>query len=99
MTPGIASRLAAAGISLMAEAKAYTIFVRGDCLALVQRNDSGFCSLGGSGMMTDSGLAYLVWREGRPLLVGKQAEREADAGQVERIRQFSGDLKSALGLD
>ena len=99
MTPEVAARLASLGIGLMAEAKAYSIFARDQCLALVQRNDAGFSSLGSSGMMTESGLAYLVWRDGRAWLVGKQSETEADAAQVECIRQFSGDLKSALGLE
>ena len=49
-------------------------------------------------MMTENGLAYLVWRGERPLLVAKESELPAEAEQVERIRKFSGDLKSALGL-
>jgi hypothetical protein len=99
VTAEIAGRLAALDISLMAEAKAYLIFARGNCLALAQRDEAGFTSLGSSGMMTDAGLAYLVWREGRPLLVARQNEMEANAGQVEALRQFSSDLKTALGLN
>jgi hypothetical protein len=98
VTPEIAARLAALGIRLMAEAKAYLIFTRGNCLALVHRTEAGFTSLGSSGMMTENGLAYLVWREDRPVLVAKRTELAADRQQVEQIRQFSGDLKSALGL-
>ena len=99
MTPEIAARLSALDIRLMAEARAYTIFARGNCLAVAQRNEAGFSSLGSSGMMTEAGLAYLVWREGRPLLVAKQSEVEAAPTQLEELRQFSGDLRSALGLD
>ncbi len=98
MTPEVAARLAALDIVLMTEAKAYSIFTRGDCMALVQWDAAGFASLGSSGMLTESGLAYLVWRDGRPWLVAKQMEIAAQAEQVERIRKFSGDLKSALGL-
>lgn len=99
MIPEVAARLAALGIELMGEAKAFSIFARGNCIVLVHRTDAGFTSLGSSGIMTESGLAYLVWRDNRPLLVGKGVEVAADAGQVEGIRQFSGDLKAALGLD
>ena len=98
MTPEIAARLAVLGIQVMGEAKAYSIFSRGNCLGLAQRDETGFTSLGSSGMMTDAGLAYLVWRDGCPLLVAKQRETQADTGQVEAIRQFSSDLKAALGL-
>ena len=98
MTPEIAARLDALGIGLMAEAKDYSIFARGECLALVQHGDSGFLSLGSSGMMTEKGLAYLVWRDGNPMLVAREGEVSAEAGQVEQIRKFSGDLKSALSL-
>jgi hypothetical protein len=98
VTPEIAARLEAMGIQLVAEAKGYTIFVREECIALAQSDDSSFTSLGSSGMMTEKGLAYLVWRNGNPLLVAKEGEVPAEAGQVERIRKFSGDLKSALGL-
>ena len=99
MSSEVAARLAALDISLMAEAKSYSIFARGNCMAVAQRNEGGFTSLGSSGMMTDGGLAYLVWRDGRPLLVARQNEMEADAGQVEALRRFSSDLKAALGLN
>jgi hypothetical protein len=99
VTAEIAARLAALGIELAAEAEAYSVFARGNCLALVHRTETGFASLGSSGMMTEAGLAYLVWREDRPLLVGKGIELAAGTGEVDRIRQFSGDLKAALGLE
>ena len=98
MTPEIAGRLEAFEIRLMAEAKSYLMFAREECLALVEHGESGFTSLGSSGMMTENGLAYLVWRGGDPLLVAKGSEVPANADQVEKIRKFSGDLKSALGL-
>ena len=98
MTPEIAARLAALDIALISEARRYAIFGRGNCMALVERNEAGFASLGSSGMMTENGLAYLVWRDDRPLLVGKHSEVVAGEDEVAQIRRFSGDLKSALGL-
>jgi hypothetical protein len=99
VTPEIAARLAALDISLIAEAREYSIFAREGCLALAQHNEAGFVSLGSSGMMTENGLAYLVWRGERALLVAKEIEQPAQADQVEQIRKFSGDLKTALGLE
>jgi len=98
VSPEIAARLDALDIRLMAEAQAYSMFVRGDCLALACRGPQGFASLGSSGMMTAQGLAFLVWREGQPLLVAKESEAPAKPDQVEKIRRFSADLKSALGM-
>ena len=99
MTPEIAARLAALDIRLMAEAKAYLIFTRGNCLALVQRDPAGFRRMGSAGMMTESGLAYLVWREGRRC-VGSQGQRDRSGCRAGRqLRKFSGDLKAALGVD
>jgi hypothetical protein len=54
-------------------------------------------SLGSSGLMTESGLAYLVWREQRAYLATHGgAERPASAEQVEAISRFSEDLKNAF---
>jgi hypothetical protein len=47
-------------------------------------------------MMTEQGLAYLVWRDGLPYLAAKGGETPATPEQVETIRKFSADLKSAL---
>ena len=47
-------------------------------------------------MMTPQGLAYLVWRDGQPMLAAKGGETAATAEQVEAIRKFSEDLKAAL---
>jgi hypothetical protein len=47
-------------------------------------------------MMTEQGLAYLVWRDGRPYLAAKSGETPATLEQVETIRKFSEDLNTAL---
>ncbi len=101
MSPEIAARLARLRIELMADAKEYSVFARDGCMALAQRaGDGGFISVGSSGVATEHGLAYLVWREGRPVLAAHGGQESAAAdGQVEAIRQFSRDLKAALGLD
>jgi hypothetical protein len=75
----------------MVEGPAVSIYIREDCIAVV-----GGGSQGSTGMLTPQGLAYLVWRDGQPLLASKGVETPASPGQVEAIRKFSEDLKTAL---
>ena len=96
MNPETADRLAHRNIQLLAEAKAHYLFGRDTCVALVERAETGFGSIGSTGIMTANGLAYLMWRDGRAWLAGKGGESAADAAQVEAIRRFSEDLKQAL---
>ena len=97
MTPEIAARLAACDILMAAEARDYCMFVRGNCVALVQSVSDRFTSIGSSGMMTEKGLAYLVWIDGKAMLASHGSQVEADAEQVEAIQRFSEDLKKILG--
>jgi hypothetical protein len=88
------SRLDDLNIRLMVEGPAVSIYVRDDCIAAVggaHRNNQG-----STGMMTEQGLAYLVWRDGRPHLAAKGGETPATPEQVETIRKFSQDLNDAL---
>ena len=75
----------------MVEGPAVSIYVRDNCIAAVggtaQRQ-------GSTGMMTEQGLAYLVWRDGQPFLAAKGGETPATPEQVEAIRKFSEDLES-----
>lgn len=98
MTPDIAARLAEFQIQLMAEARNHFLFVRGQFLIIVERAGNGFGSLGSTGVMTENGLAYVVWRDGRPMLVAKSSEIPADEAQLTAMRRFSDDLRSALRL-
>ena len=96
MSPEIADRLTALNIQILAEAKKHFLFARDACVALVERTDHGFGSIGSTGLMTEEGLAYLVWRDRAAMLVGKAGERPADPEQLRAIRRFSEDLKSVL---
>ena len=96
MTPEIAGRLAACGILMAAQARDYCMFVRGDCVALVQSAGERFTSIGSSGVLTEKGLAYLVWSGGKAMLSSHGSQVEADAEQVEAIRKFSEELKTAI---
>jgi hypothetical protein len=84
------SRLEDLGIRKMVEGPSVSLYVRGNCVAAVGGTQ------GSTGLMTDQGLAYLVWRDGVALLASKGVETPATAQQVEEIRQFTEDLKSTL---
>ncbi|HEY1219026.1 MAG: hypothetical protein ABSE42_18265 [Bryobacteraceae bacterium] len=99
MTPEIAARLAEVGIRLAAESPEYNMFTRGFCVALANPGAAAGTGIGSSGMMTEAGVAFLVWREGRPYLAAKGRETLASPAQVEEIGKFSLDLKRALGVD
>jgi hypothetical protein len=88
------SRLEDLNIRLMVEGPAVSIYVRDNCIAAVGGTGAG--NQGSTGMMTDQGLAYLVWREGQPFLAAKGSETPATPEQVETIRKFSEDLNTAL---
>jgi hypothetical protein len=77
-------------IRLMAEGPSVSIYVRDNCIAAVGETQ------GSTGLMTDQGLAYLVWRGGQAFLAGKGGELPATPEQVELIRNFSRDLAAAL---
>ena len=78
----------------MVEGPAVSIYVRDRCIAAVGTADGA--SQGSTGMMTGNGLAYLVWRDGLPYLAAKGTETPATPEQVETIRKFSEDLRTAL---
>jgi hypothetical protein len=84
------SRLDDLGIHKMVEGPAVSLYVRGNCVAAVGGTQ------GSTGFMTESGLSYLVWRDGVALLVSKGGESPATVEQVAEIHRFTEDLKSAL---
>jgi len=100
VNPEISARLKSLDITVMSQGTYFCLFVRDGCLAMVPRSEDfqGFESLGSTGLALDQGLAYLVWRDEQPFLVGQGFEVVAESAQMEQIRQFSADLKIALGL-
>lgn len=97
MTPELVASLAVYRIELLSEATDYCVLARDNCFVLVAAGRTGALEIGSSGMMTENGLAYLVWREGQPRLVAKGSDLPAGAAQVEALRGFSTDLEAALG--
>ena len=96
MTADLVARLAVYRIELLSDGKEFSIVARDNCFALVHTASSGAPGIGSSGLMTENGLAYLVWREGEPYLMAKGSDLPAAAQQVEAIQRFSEDLKEAL---
>jgi hypothetical protein len=88
--------LGSTGIQLLTETRAYAMFARDNLIALVERTAGGYGSIGSTGIMTEQGLAYLVWRDGRAFLAGKGFELAAMDEQVAAVRRFSEDLKASL---
>jgi hypothetical protein len=95
VNPEILARLSASGIEAGGEGEFITLS-RGLCVAVAHRTGNGW-SVGSSGMVTERGLAYLVWKEGRAVLVLKGAEADASPEQIAELRKFSEDWKAALG--
>ena len=96
MSSDIAARLERLGIAWVATEKGYTLFSRDTCAA-IGHEQAGAISFGSSGVMTESGLAYLVWRDGQAFLAA-HGGNQTPAGdeQLEAVRRFSDDLKAAL---
>ena len=88
-------------IQRMVEGPAYSIYVRENCIGVVAGSSQSSTShsstsQSSTGMMTEQGLAYLIWRDGQPYLAAKGGETPATPEQVETIRKFSQDLSTAL---
>jgi hypothetical protein len=88
------SRLEDLNIRLTVEGPVVSIYVRDNCIAAVGSTPGS--NQGSTGMMTEQGLAYLVWRDGQPFLAAKGSETPATSEQVETMRKFSEDLNTAL---
>jgi hypothetical protein len=96
VNPEIAARLESRAIAWFATEKGYTMFTRDNCAAIAHEQGGAY-SVGSSGVMTESGLAFLIWRDGQVFLMAHGgAETPAAGEQIDAVRQFSNDLKAAL---
>jgi hypothetical protein len=101
VSPELAARLETLNIQWTVNEAGYAAFTRGDLIAMARSGAGGrIASLGSTGIMTDNGLAYLSWREGQPVLAAHGGKVTlATAEQVEAVRQFSDELKTALAFE
>ncbi|MGA2434761.1 MAG: hypothetical protein ABSG25_05690 [Bryobacteraceae bacterium] len=74
----------------------YFVFERDGFAALVEGTQDGFGGIGNAGLLTESGLAVLVWRGDRAYFRRKDFEQSASESQVAALRRFAEDLKRAL---
>lgn len=65
-------------------------------VALVSVRDEELREAGAPGLLTENGFAALLWRGAEPWFVARGYERRAEANEVEAIRRFGQDLKSAF---
>lgn len=91
-------RISALDIKILplAEIQSHFVFERDGCAVLVERRAQGFGGVGGPGLLTSTGFAALVDRDGRPWFVGKVEQREATPEEAAAARRLFTDLKSAL---
>ena len=98
MTPEVAARLEKLHIQWTLNEKGFALFHRGD-LAVMSSFSNGRFTAGSTGMMTENGLSYLVWRDGKPVLAAHGGnEIAATPEQLEEMQRFSTDVKKALEL-
>ncbi len=92
-------RLAAAGIRILPLPGVDSHFAleRDGYAVLVAKSAGGFGEVGSAGLVTEEGLAVLVWRNGRPYFVTRRRRIEATSAQVEELRRFSAAVEEALG--
>lgn len=93
------ARLEAARINVItSDLEKHHILERHGFIALVERTpDGGFGRAGTAGLLTEKGLAPLVWRGESPFFVAKGVEIAASEDQVAALRGFQSDLESSLG--
>lgn len=72
------------------------VFHREGFAALVDRVQDAFGRVGAAGLLTEHGIAPLVWRHDDAFFVLKDFEEAATSLQVERLRAFQRDLEAAL---
>jgi hypothetical protein len=92
------ARLSAAGIAVIpADLEKHHILERDGFIALVERTaDGGFGRSGTAGLLTEKGLAPLVWRGAAAFFVAKGLEAAASEHQIEALRSFQRDLDDIL---
>ena len=91
-------KLKAAGIELLdVDVRKHRIAMRGTYIALVEHSpERGYGKPGTAGLLTEGGLAPLVWIDGTPRFRAKGIDQPATDEQVAELRAFQLDLETAL---
>ncbi len=93
------ARLVEAQIEILpvAELERHFVLGRDGFAALVERRGDNFGKAGAPGLLTEQGLAQLIWRGGLAYFVTRNWERPASLEEVQALRRFADDLKNSLG--
>jgi hypothetical protein len=78
------------------EITTHFVFERDGFIALVERANDAFGRIGAAGLLSDKGLAPLVWKNGSPYFVARGFEQPATESDIERLRLFQRDLEASL---
>ncbi len=78
------------------EISTHFVFERGGFVALVERRETGFGNLGAPGILTERGMAHLVWRGESGHFVTRGWERPAEAEEIAALRVFAEDLRKSF---
>lgn len=91
-------KLVDANIELLplSELTTHFVFHRDGFAALVDRVQDGFGRVGSAGLLTDKGIAPLLWRNEAAFFVLKDLQELATPLQVRQLRDFQNDLETAL---
>jgi hypothetical protein len=94
----VRDRLASLRINVVsADLEKHHILERDGFVALVERTPDGqFGRVGAAGLLTEKGLAPLVWRDGSGFFVAKDFEQPASESQVAALRAFQTELEQIL---
>lgn len=98
MSDDALARMAALGIEpIELDLKRHTMVHRDGFVALLERTPAGYRGAGAAGLLTERGLAPLVWRGEQAWFVAKGSETLASPEQIDLLRCFQADLASILG--
>lgn len=97
MDVAILERLAASEINLLPiDLDRHYMFERDGFVALVEKRGDGFGAVGAAGLLTQSGLAPLVWRGDSPVFITRTSALDATQEQISSLRAFQSDLENAI---
>ena len=91
-------KLVDANIQLLAlpEITTHFVFERDGFIALVERVKDTFGRIGSAGLLSDKGMAALVWKNGSAFFIAKGFQQPATESDIEQLRLFQRDLEAAL---
>lgn len=74
----------------------YYVFARERFVALVRKTGEGFGPVGSAGLLTEQGMAVVIWKHGKPYFVAKNWQSEATEEEIARLRKFANDLEQVI---